>query len=73
MKADRLQSMPNWPVRMTSDVASLFMCLSESAFLQRYRALGYKEGGNTFWAREVLEREVAKQAGIGAPSQGWRV
>ena len=56
--------MPDWPIRMTADVASLFMCVSEGTFLTRYGALAYKEGSNTFWARAVLEREVARQAGL---------
>lgn len=64
MKMERLQAMPDWPIRMTSDVACLFMCVSESTFLTRYGALSFKEGANTFWGKAVLEREVAKQAGI---------
>nr|GLK22144.1 hypothetical protein GCM10017606_29720 [Microbacterium terregens] len=65
--------MPDWPARMTSDVACLFMCVSETTFLARYGRLGFKEGANTFWARAALEREVAKQAGIEQPSAGWDV
>ncbi|NJR80424.1 hypothetical protein [Sphingomonas corticis] len=64
MKLQRLQAMPDWPIRMTADVASLFMCVSESTFLARYGALAFKEGANTFWARATLEREVAKQASL---------
>ncbi len=60
--------MPHWPVRMTSDVACLFMCMSESAFLSRYGTLGFKEGSNRYWSTQQLEREVARQAGLPQPS-----
>lgn len=66
MKLERLSALPHWPVRMTSDVACLFMCMSENTFLSRYGTLGYKEGGNRYWSTAVLEREVAKQAGVPA-------
>ncbi|MBY9062329.1 hypothetical protein K7957_05215 [Sphingomonas yunnanensis] len=64
MKMERLHAMPDWPIRMTSDVAALFMCVSESTFLTRYGKLSFKEGANTFWAKAALEREVARQAGL---------
>ena len=65
MTPARLAVMPDWPVRMTSDVAALFMCLSETAFLDRYKVRGsFTEGANRFWSRAWLEREVARQAGL---------
>lgn len=72
MKMDRLSAMPHWPVRMTSDVACLFMCMSESAFLSRYGTLSYREEGNRYWSTAALEREVARQAGVptATPSAG---
>lgn len=70
---ERLPMMPDWPERMTSDVACLFMCMSESAFLLKHKALSFKDGGKTYWAREVLKQHVAKQAGIETQSKGWAV
>lgn len=68
MKLERLSAMPTWPARMTSDVAALFMCMSETAFLSRYGTFGYREGGNRYWSTQALEREVARQAGVPASS-----
>lgn len=75
---ERLQLLPDWPARMTADVACLFMCVSQSTFLHRFGALAFREGSNTFWARAVLEREVARQAGLpqapvsgGAEDDSW--
>lgn len=65
MNAARLAAMPDWPARMTADVAALFMCVSEQTFLTRYRDRGsYTEGANRFWPRAWLEREIALQAGL---------
>jgi hypothetical protein len=74
MKMERLAALPDWPARMTADVACLFMCISENTFLSRYGTQGViREGHNVFWSREWLEREVARQAGLEAPSDGWAV
>ena len=67
MKLERLQACPDWPIRMTSDVACLFMCVSESTFLTRYGDLAFKEGGNTFWARAAPEAAGAQPAGWPPP------
>lgn len=64
MRAERVALMPDWPVRMTAEVAAMFMCVSESTFLTRFRHLGRKEGSNVFWARQQLEAIVAEQFGL---------
>lgn len=61
MKAERLQVMPDWPARMTSDVACMYMCVSQNTFLTRYGDLGVREEGNVFWARTQLDAIIAKQ------------
>lgn len=68
MKPDRLSRLPDWPARMTSDVASLYMGVSESTFLTRYRPSGVKEGANVFWARAQLDRLIANQFSLPQPT-----
>lgn len=65
MSPARLAAMPDWPARMTAEVAALFMCVSESTFLTRYGEQGcYTEGRNRFWPRAWLEQQIALQAGL---------
>lgn len=64
MNAERLCKMPDWPARMTADVAALYMGVSQTTFLTRYRPIGVKEGANTFWSRAQLDRIVANQFGL---------
>ena len=64
MNLEKLDRMPDWPARMTADIAAMFMGVSKNTFLTHYRAIGVREGGNVFWARAQLERVVAKQFGL---------
>lgn len=63
----RLEGMPDWPARMTADVASIYMGVSKSTFTTRFGAIGVKEGANVLWARMQLDRIVAKQFAIPQP------
>jgi hypothetical protein len=57
----RLEKMPDWPARMTADVASVYMGISKSTFATRFGAIGVKEGANVLWAKVQLDRIIAKQ------------
>lgn len=57
----RLADMPDWPARMTADVAALYMGLSKSSFLTRYAGTGVHEGANVLWARRQLDRMIDAQ------------
>ena len=57
----RLEKMPAWPARMTADVAASYMGVSKSTFLNRFAAIGVKEGTNTLWAKAQLDAFIAKQ------------
>lgn len=57
----RLAQMPDWPARMTADVACLYMGISKASFLTRYHDTGVKEGGNVIWARRQLDRMIDAQ------------
>jgi hypothetical protein len=71
---DRLSLMPSWPARMTAPVAALYMGISETTFLNRYGAMGRKEGANTLWARAQLDLHIAKQFGLPHTDQpAWPV
>lgn len=65
-----LQQLPDWPARMTADVAAIYMGVSKSTFLTRYAETGVKEGANLLWARVQLDRMIAKQFSIQQPRTG---
>jgi hypothetical protein len=53
--------MPDWPARMTADVAAMYMGISLATFRARYGTRGVKEGGNVLWARRQLDRIIDAQ------------
>ncbi len=63
----RLEGMPDWPARMTADVASIYMGISKSTFTMRFGPIGVREGSNVLWARIQLDRIIAKQFAIPQP------
>ncbi|WP_112383586.1 hypothetical protein [Sphingomonas carotinifaciens] len=67
MKTEVLQRLPDWPARMTADIAAVYMSVSKSTFLTRFGDLGVREGSNVFWARPQLDRIIAKQFSIKQP------
>lgn len=67
-----LERLPDWPARMTADVACAYMGISKSTFLTRYGARGVKEGSNVLWARVQLDALIAKQFSIPQPRTGAR-
>ncbi|WP_336867717.1 hypothetical protein [Sphingomonas sanguinis] len=67
MKREVLQCLPDWPARMTADIAAVYMSVSENTFRTRFGNLGVREGANVFWARAQLDRLIAKQFSIKQP------
>lgn len=67
MNLARLQTCPDWPARMTADVAASYMGVSKTTFLSRFGTTGIKEGSNTLWARAQLDRMIALQFGLSLP------
>ena len=67
MNLARLERLPDWPARMTADVAAIYMGISKSTFATRFGAVGVKEGANVLWARVQLDRIIAKQFAIAQP------
>lgn len=59
-----LAQLPDWPARMTSDVAARYMCVSETKFKSLYGAHAVREGSNVLWAKVQLDRLIAKQFAI---------
>ncbi|WP_079639590.1 hypothetical protein [Sphingopyxis flava] len=59
-----LEQMPDWPGRMTAPIAAAYMGVSHTTFLERFRAVGMKEGGSVFWARVQLDHFIADQFGV---------
>ena len=62
-----LERLPDWPARMTADVAAIYMGISKSTFLTRYADTGVREGSNVLWARVQLDGMIAKQFGMAQP------
>ncbi len=78
MRMERVQIMPDWPARMTAELASAYMGISKSSFIARYQPIGVKEGANMLWARAQLDALIAKQfnlkqspTGRGAEIDTW--
>ena len=67
MNLARLEKLPDWPARMTADVAAIYMGISKSTFTTRFGSSGVKEGANVLWARVQLDRIIAKQFAIAQP------
>ena len=63
----RLEKLPDWPARMTADVAATYMGISKSTFMTRFSSTGVREGSNVLWARVQLDRIIAKQFAIPQP------
>lgn len=70
MNLARLERLPDWPARMTAEIAAAYMGISKTTFLTRYGFAGVKEGSNTLWAKIQLDAIVAKQFSIKQPRQG---
>lgn len=70
MNLARLQKLPDWPARMTAEIAAAYMGIAKTTFLTRYGATGVKEGANVLWARIQLDGLIAKQFSIKQPRAG---
>lgn len=69
MNPARLSSMPDWPARMTADVACLYMGQSKGTFLSRFGNYGRNEGRNVYWSRAQLDRLIANQFNLSQPAR----
>lgn len=70
MNLARLERLPDWPARMTAEIAAAYMGVSKTTFLTRFGATGVKEGTNTLWAKVQLDGMIAKQFSIKQPRAG---
>lgn len=68
MKLARLEKLPDWPARMTAEIAAAYMGIGMSTFLARYRDSGVQEGHNVLWARIQLDSMIAKQFSMPQPA-----
>jgi hypothetical protein len=66
----RLEQLPDWPARMTAEIAAAYMGVSKGTFLTRFGKTGVKEGGNVLWAKVQLDGMIAKQFAIKQPRVG---
>lgn len=74
MKAERVALMPYWPARMDADMASLFLGISRTKFLEDVeRGLKPKpieDGKRKLWATRQLERFVSAEFGLSVDDHG---
>lgn len=61
---ERIKELPDWPARMTAPVAAAYMGISETAFRDRFKDRGVREGANLLWSRGQLDAIVAAQFGM---------
>ena len=70
MNLAHIERLPDWPARMTADVAAIYMGVSKTSFLTRFGDRGVREGGNVLWARRQLDAIIDKQFALAQPSGG---
>ena len=65
---DRLARLPNWPIRLSEDLAAAYLGISKTTFRTRWQANAYpqpiREGRRLLWNRRMLDRFVDNQAGL---------
>ncbi|WP_242095452.1 hypothetical protein [Sphingomonas sp. CROZ-RG-20F-R02-07] len=69
MNLAHLERLPDWPARMTAEIAAAYMGISKTTFLTRYTESGVREGSNVLWARIQLDAMIAKQFSIAQPAK----
>lgn len=66
--AERLGTLPNWPLRMCEDYAALYLGVSKTLFREKWQRGEYpepvREGKRLLWHRRQLDRFVDAQFGL---------
>ncbi len=61
-------ALPNWPARLSEDLASAYLGVSKTTFRDRWQSRIYpqpvRDGGRVFWARVQLDKFVEAQFGL---------
>lgn len=61
-------ALPNWPARLSEDMAAAYCSVSKTTFRTKWQAKEYpqpvREGGRLFWSRVQLDRFVEAQFGL---------
>jgi predicted DNA-binding transcriptional regulator AlpA len=61
-------ALPNWPARLSEDLAAAYCGVSKTTFRAKWQARRYpqpvKEGGRLFWSRVQLDQFVEVQFGL---------
>lgn len=72
-------ALPNWPARLSEDLASAYLGVSKTTFRGRWQSRLYpqpvREGKRLLWSRVQLDRFVDTQFGlaqtVGAGDDSW--
>lgn len=66
-------ALPNWPARLSEDLAAAYLGVSKTTFRGRWEARTYpqpvREGRRLLWARIQLDRFVEAQFGLQAANE----
>ena len=61
-------ALPNWPARLSEDLAAAYCGVSKTTFRAKWQGKAYpqpvREGGRLFWSRVQLDRFVSAQFGL---------
>ncbi len=61
-------ALPNWPARLSEDMAAAYLDVSKTTFRERWQGRAYprplREGKRLFWSRLQLDRFVESQFGL---------
>ena len=75
MHADRIALMPDWPARLSEELAALYLGISRPTLRDGYAAgrlpAPIREGGRIFWSRKQLDDFVEIQFGMKARKNSW--
>lgn len=73
-------NLPDWPARLSEDLAAQYLSISPSTFRERVKSRAYPQpvydGGRKFFSRRQLDSFVDAQFGLGAADNdqegaGW--
>ncbi len=71
----RRASLPNWPRRLSAELAAAYLGISVSSFRQGVATGRYpqpiRDGRRVLWDRKRLDEIVDLQSGLGNDSGGW--
>ncbi len=67
-------ALPNWPARLSEDMAAAYLGVSKTTFRERWKGRQYpqpvRDGSRVLWSRLQLDRFVEAQFGLSDNDNG---